>query len=109
MSKYRAKKIEADGLTFDSRKEYFRWHELSLLEKAGKITNLKRQVKYELLPSQRGFDGKVQERPVNYYADFVYEQDGETIVEDTKGVRTTDYIIKRKMMLFFYGIQISEV
>lgn len=107
--KYGNKKITMDGVTFDSKKEYLRWCELCLLEKAGKITGLRRQVKYELLPSQRGFDGKVAERPVNYIADFVYEMDGETIVEDTKGMRTTDYIIKRKMMLFFYGIQISEV
>lgn len=108
MSKYRAKKIEADGLTFDSRKEYFRWHELSLLEKAGKITGLQRQVRYELIPSQK-IDGKVVERPVHYVADFVYREDGRTIVEDTKGFKTKDYILKRKLMLHVHGIRIKEV
>ena len=108
MNKYRSKKITADGLTFDSRKEYFRWHELSLLEKAGKITGLQRQVRFELIPSQR-VDGKVVERPVHYVADFVYQEDGQTVVEDTKGFKTKDYILKRKMMLHTHGIRIREV
>lgn len=108
MSKYGSKKITADGLTFDSRKEYFRWHELSLLEKAGKITSLQRQVRFELIPSQR-VDGKVVERPVHYVADFVYQEDGQTVVEDTKGFKTKDYILKRKMMLHTYHIRIREV
>lgn len=108
MNKYRSKKITADGLTFDSRKEYFRWHELSLLEKAGKITGLQRQVRFELIPSQR-MDGKVVERPVHYVADFVYQEDGQTVVEDTKGFKTKDYILKRKMMLHMHGIRIREV
>jgi len=108
MNKYRSKKITADGLTFDSRKEYFRWHELSLLEKAGKITGLQRQVRFELIPSQR-VDGKVVERPVHYVADFVYQEDGQTVDEDTKGSNTKDYILKRKMMLHTHGIRIREV
>lgn len=107
-SKYRSRKITVDGEVFDSKKEYKRFVELTLLERAGKITNLRRQVKYELLPSQR-IDGKVVERPVSYYADFAYDQDGKTIVEDTKGVRTTDYILKRKMLLYFHGIRIKEI
>lgn len=108
MSKYRSKRIEADGLTFDSRKEYFRWHELSLLQKAGVVSGLQRQVRYELIPSQR-IDGKVVERPVHYVADFVYQENGQTIVEDTKGFKTKDYILKRKLMLHVHGIRIKEV
>ena len=107
-SKYHAKKVTYNGITFDSKKEYRRFCELSQLEKAGAITDLKRQVKYELLPSQR-IDGKVVERPVYYVADFTYEQDGKTIVEDTKGVKTRDYILKRKLLLYFHGIKIKEV
>ena len=107
-SKYGAKKVTYNGITFDSKKEYRRFCELSQLEKAGAITDLKRQVKYELLPSQR-IDGKVVERPVYYVADFTYEQDGKTIVEDTKGVKTRDYILKRKLLLYFHGIKIKEV
>ena len=106
--KYHNRKITRDGATFDSVKEYRRFCELTMLERAGVIMDLKRQVKYELIPSQK-VDGKVVERPVNYVADFVYEQDGKTIVEDTKGFRTKDYILKRKMLLYFYGIRIKEV
>lgn len=108
MSKYGSRKITADGMTFDSRKEYFRWHELSLLERAGVITDLERQVRFELIPSQK-IDGKVVERPVHYVADFVYQENGKQIVEDTKGVKTKDYIIKRKLMLYIHGIRIREV
>ena len=54
-------------------------------------------------------DGKCIFRSCSYVADFVYEQNGETVVEDTKGFRTPDYILKRKMMLFFLGVRIKEV
>lgn len=108
-SKYHSKKITRDGETFDSMKEYRRFCELSLLEKAGKVTDLKRQVKFVLLPSQK-VDGKVVERPVTYIADFVYENEsGRVVVEDTKGFKTKDYIIKRKLMLYVHGVQIQEV
>lgn len=107
-SKYGSRKVFRGGEVFDSVKEYNRWCELRLLEKAGMVSKLQRQVKYELIPSQR-VDGKVVERSCNYVADFVYTQDGKTVVEDTKGVRTTDYIIKRKLMLYLLGIRIKEV
>lgn len=107
MSKYGSKKITADGMTFDSRKEYFRWHELSLLEKAGEISQLQRQVRFELIPSQK-IDGKVVERPVHYVADFVYQENGQTVVEDTKGFKTPEYRIKKKLMLYIHGIRIME-
>ena len=122
MSKYHSKKIIVNGEKFDSKKEHSRFKQLSLLEKAGVITNLKRQVKYELIPAQyetferygktgkRLKDGrKCVENAVTYYADFVYETDGKTVVEDAKGVKTKDYIIKRKLMLYVHGIKISEV
>lgn len=108
MSKYGNRKITVDGITFDSRKEAARWRELSLLERAGKITGLQRQVKFELIPSQK-IDGKVVERPCAYIADFVYRQDGQTVVEDTKGYRTKDFIIKKKLMLYVHGIRIREI
>lgn len=108
MSKYGSRKITVDGMTFDSKKEYLRFCELSLLEKAGMVTDLKRQVRFELIPSQR-IDGKVVERPVHYVADFVYQENGQTVVEDTKGFKTKDYILKRKMMLHAHGIRIREV
>lgn len=108
MNKYGSRKIKAGGITFDSRKEYLRWCELVLLQKAGQITDLQRQVKFELIPSQR-INGKVAERACDYIADFVYNENGKTVVEDTKGFKTKDYIIKRKLMLYFHGIRIVEV
>lgn len=91
-----------------------------MLERAGDIKDLKRQVKFELIPAQREPDtigkrsgihkGKVIENAVSYVADFVYTDCrlGETVVEDSKGMRTKDYIIKRKLMLWIHGIRIFE-
>jgi len=97
-----------DGILFDSKKEAIRWRELSLLEKAGQITNLERQTPFELIPSQR-INGRVVERACAYVADFTYWQNGKFVVEDTKGYKTKDYIIKRKLMLHVHGIRIKEV
>ena len=108
MGKYYSKKVTINGITFDSKKEANRYSELVLLERAGKIRNLERQVKFELIPYQR-IDGKIVERSCYYIADFVYQEDGKTVVEDTKGYKTKDYIIKRKLMLFLKGIRIKEV
>ena len=121
--KYGNKKIQAGGQVFDSKKEYKRFCELSLLERAGEITNLQRQVPYLLIPEQRAPStevykkgsragqpkpGPVLERRVVYIADFVYQQNGEAVVEDTKGIKTKEYIIKRKLLLYQYGIRIKE-
>ena len=112
------------GIEFDSRKEARRWTELKLLEMAGDIKDLQRQVKYVLIPAQyetieryskkgdRLKDGtKLIEREVAYIADFVYTdmKTGKTVVEDTKGVKTKDYIIKRKLMLYLHQIRIKEI
>lgn len=105
MNKYGAKKIKdpATGFVFDSKAEFIRWCELRIMERAGKISDLQRQVKYELIPKQKG------ERACTYLADFVYkDSDGNTVVEDTKGVRTDAYRIKRKLMLWVHGIRIKE-
>ena len=111
-SKYKNKKTEIFGIKFDSKKEAERYIHLKAKEKNGEITGLKRQVRYELIPSQR-IDGKVVERKCDYVADFVYfdELKKETVVEDvkSKATRTSTYIIKRKLMLQKYGIRIKEV
>lgn len=110
MSKYNSKKTVIDGQTFDSKKEANRYKELLLLEKAGEIKDLRTQVKYVLIPPQRSKEtGKVVERECSYKADFVYTEGGETVVEDVKGYRTKEYIIKRKLMLHVYGIRIREI
>lgn len=124
-NKYGAKKIidPETGCVFDSKKEYRRWQELRFMEKAGQITKLQRQVKFVLIPAQyeryeryssktgkRLKDGmRCLEKEVSYIADFCYEQAGKPVVEDTKGFRTADYIIKRKLMLQVHGIKIQEV
>ena len=109
-TKYNNTKITVDGQIFDSKKEANRYKELRLLEKAGEIYDLRRQVKFKLIPTQRDeVTGEVVERECSYKADFVYEEDGKTVVEDVKGFRTKEYVIKRKLMLWRYGIRIREV
>lgn len=104
-SKYHNKKVSMpDGTVYDSRKEARRGGELKLLERIGEISDLKRQVKYELVPKQDG------ERAVYYIADFVYKDNrtGKTIVEDCKGYKTDVYKLKRKLFYHRYGIKILE-
>lgn len=100
--------IDGKTVTFDSKREAARWDELVLLSRAGKIKNLRRQPRFVLIPAQR-IDGKLVEQPCVYVADFAYTMDGAEIVEDVKGVRTKEYIIKRKLMLWRHGIVIQEV
>jgi hypothetical protein len=110
-NKYGARKLTApDGQVFDSVKEYHRWGCLRLLERAGKIKDLKRQVKYVLIPAQRDQTGKVVEREMSYIADFEYVDldKGTKVVEDCKGFKTDVYRIKKKMMLWVHGIRIKE-
>ena len=101
-TKYGNHKTTIDGITFDSKKEAARYQELRLMERAGLIRDLKRQVKYELIPKQPG------ERAAHYTADFVYTQGEQTVVEDVKGLRTRDYVLRRKLMLWRHGIRILE-
>lgn len=120
-NKYHNSKVTIEGQTYDSMKEYRRYLDLIFQEKEGKISDLKRQVKYVLIEAQREPDtigkrggvhkGALLEKEVSYYADFVYtdNETGETVVEDTKGVRTKDYIIKRKLMLERHNIRIREI
>lgn len=118
-NKYHNRKYSADGEVFDSKREYQRWQELKLLEKAGEITELRRQVPFELLPNQREPDkigprggrkpGRIIERKAVYVADFVYrDRAGQEVIEDCKGMRTKEYILKRKLLLFRFGIRILE-
>jgi Protein of unknown function (DUF1064) len=108
-SKFKSKITVADGVRFHSAKEAKRYKALKLLLATGEITDLRLQVKFELIPSQRDLYGKVIERAVTYCADFVYDENGVTIVEDVKGVKTKDYIIKRKLMLHLLRIRIREI
>lgn len=97
-SKYHNRKTTIDGITFDSIKEAKRYQELNLLQKAGLIVNLNRQISFELIPKTN------TERAVKYIADFMYVETvtGKIIVEDVKGYRTDVYKIKRKLFKFRY-------
>ena len=121
--KYRNTKTVVDGMEFDSRKEAKRYQELKLLEQCGEISDLRCQEKFILIPTQREPDivgvrggikkGKVIEKECAYIADFVYIQDGKKVVEDVKGYKNgaayNTFKIKRKLMLYFYGITIREI
>ena len=130
-NKFGAKKVKDPftGELFDSKAEHKRWCELRLLERAGKISGLKRQVSFELIPTQREESteiykagphkglpkpGAVIEQSVKYVADFVYcDADGNMVVEDAKGCKKGAaydlFVIKRKLMLYAHGIRVKEV
>ena len=110
-SKYHSKKVVVDGITFDSEKEARRYGELMALRLAGEIRDLQLQKSFELIPVQRDSAGRVIERAVRYKADFYYYDVRRRcfVVEDTKGVRTDDYIIKRKLMLWVHKIRVKEI
>ena len=119
--KFHNKKVTLEGETFDSKREASRWLELKMLQRAGRISNLERQKKFVLIPAQyepeitgpRGGKkkGRLLEREVAYIADFVYwdEEEKEFVIEDAKGVRTPEYVIKRKLLLWLKGYRIREV
>ena len=105
MNKYHARKTTVDGITFDSKHEAEVWCELKLMERAGIIRDLKRQVKFELIPKTDKY------RAMHYVADFQYydREENHWVVADAKGVRTKDYLIKKKLLYWQYGIDIREV
>lgn len=130
MNKFGAKRaVSADGIVFDSKHEMRRWDYLRLLQRAGDITELQRQVPYLLVPEQREKtfevyskgekkgelkEGRLLERKVEYIADFQYrDKHGKLVVEDAKGLKKgavyAVFVIKRKLMLHRYGIRVVEV
>ncbi len=100
MNKYRNRKIVVDNIRFDSNLEAERYRQLKLLQRAKQISNLRLQVPFLL---QEGFkkNGKTH-RKIEYIADFVYEENGQTIVEDTKGMITETFKIKQKLFEYKY-------
>jgi hypothetical protein len=108
-SKYKAKKTEIDGITFDSKSEARRYEELKLLQRGGAIKHLSLQPRFML---QEGFvnihTGK-KERAIEYVADFMYLEGGKVIVEDVKGMKTTDYKIKRKLFINKYQNEYKHI
>lgn len=105
-SKYHAVKTTVDGITFDSKREANRYLILKSMEEEGAIEDLRRQVRYELIPAF-DVDGR-HYRPVYYVADFVYRENGREVVEDVKGMRTDVYRLKSKLFARRYGMSIKE-
>lgn len=120
-SKYGNKKAKANGKVFDSKTERSRYYTLQMLEKAGEISDLRLQVPFEIIPAiyetvevqlktKTKQVQKLVQRAAHYVADFVYkDKDGNMVVEDSKGFRTKEYELKKKMMRAFLGITIKEV
>lgn len=111
-NKYHALRVEVDGRLFASKKEATRYKKLKMLESMGAIKELKMQVPFELQPAFR-YNGK-QIRAIKYIADFTYyapDKNGNRVyvVEDTKGFKTKEYELKRKMFLYTQGFEITEV
>lgn len=108
-TKYRNTKTVVAGVTFDSRREAARWQELQLLERAGQIRDLRRQVAFELVPGVK-FAGAARARPaIRYFADFVYQERGQQVIEDIKSQATADlpaFKIKRHLMLALHGLDV---
>ena len=110
MTKYHSRKVTVDGIVFDSHREARRYMELLLLLRAGEISHLEMQKKYTLIPAQKKPSGGT-ERACTYTADFVYKdkRTGEETVEDAKGMKTQQGIIRRKLMLYIHGIEVKEI
>lgn len=108
-SKYHSRKVTVDGITFDSKKEARKYQELKLLKRAGEIKDFELQPEFVLLEGFRDMNG-VWHRPIKYRADFrVINNDGSEVIIDTKGHRTREYQIKKKMLLYQYpGIKFVE-
>jgi len=106
-TKYNNKKTTVDGIEFDSIRESKRYGVLKMMLKAKTISDLKIQVKFDLIPSQKMMTGK-KLYPVAYYADFTYIREGKYIVEDVKGKKTDVYILKKKLMKFIHNIELYE-
>jgi len=98
VSKYHSNRVGA----YASKREARRAGELALMQQAGLISDLEEQVKFELVPKQEG------ERAVTYTADFRYRENGHVVVEDSKGVKTQQYVIRRKLMLWIHKIRVRE-
>ena len=120
-TKYGSKKVTYDGIEFDSKKEMYRYITLKIKQAEGLISDLRLQVPFEIIPAvyeeqEMQMKTKVKvvtkciQRASHYVADFVYKDEtGVVVVEDTKGYKTPEYLLKKKMMRAFLGITIKEV
>ena len=124
-NKYHNKKVIVDGVTYDSKREYARWSFLKTMEQQGLISELKRQVKFELIPpikeekvvqlkTKEKTTEKTVQRAIEYIADFVYMKGDTMVVEDIKasskmGAIDRVFLIKEKLFRYRYGFCIKRV
>lgn len=109
-AKYRNKKVVVDGLTFDSRKEAHRWVQLRQMQDNGRITDLQRQVTFQLAPSVLLHGEFRRKRALTYTADFTYtDEGGNLVIEDAKGLQTKEFRIKAHLMKAYLGHDIRLV
>jgi hypothetical protein len=107
-NKFGAKPVVVDGVRFDSTGEYKRWQDLQLLERAGKISNLRRQVVHELAPGVKFEGAKRAQPPLRMVIDFAYVREGREVLEDHKSPATITpvFVAKRHMLLHKFGLQV---
>lgn len=109
-AKYKNVRTEVNGIRFDSQAEARRYLQLRLLLQDGAISDLRLQVKFELVPSVRFLGSRRLTPAVRYVADFVYDgPDGVQVVEDVKGMVTPVYRLKRHLMKHIHNIDITEI
>lgn len=112
MSKYKAKKTVINGITFDSKAEAAHYAGLNILEKAGMISDLKRQWPFVLAPSVKISGEKRARPPLRYIADFVYIEDGRLVVEDVKSPATAKlaaFRMKTHLMKTVHAIDVRVI
>jgi len=111
-NKLHAQKCRYRSESFDSKAELKRWLVLSAMQERGEISDLQRQVRYKLTDAHRRADGRL-ERAAYYVADFAYTRNGKLVVEDVKGhtagATYNLFVLKRKLMLEKYGIEVKEI
>lgn len=107
-NKYKNKECTFNGIKFQSLREKNYYIKLQTLQNYGKISELQRQVEFVLIETFKL--GRKTYRKTSYFADFTYiDEEGNYHVVDTKGFRTKEYQLKKKLMAWKYGIEIEEI
>lgn len=107
--KYRNHRTTVGDLTFDSKAEAKRWQELTLLQRAGQISDLERQVAFVLAPGVKFAGARRAQPALRLVVDFAYREHGEQVLEDVKGVITTAFTIKRHLLKAVHGVDVRLI
>ncbi len=104
--KYNARSVVIDGIRFPSKREGDRWLALKLRVVLGEITELERQVSYQLAPSVKILGEKRARPALRFTADFRYVEGGKTVVEDSKGFADTAFRMRQHLMKSVHGVDV---